>query len=626
MPESQPPSTGAHLLRGLDAASDVRFRVWAPRAHDVQVVFEDAGRPALPLHPEGNGHFSGQVRGGPGLLYRYRLNDKGPYPDPCSRYQPQGPHGPSMVVDPNAYRWRDEGWRGIGITGQVLYELHVGAFTQEGTFDAAARELPHLAELGVTCIELMPIGEFPGLFNWGYDAVDLYAPYHGYGDYDALKRFVDAAHAARIGVSLDVVYNHLGSDGCYLACFSPDYFTDRYPNEWGEAINFDGPSAHAVREFFIENAVYWAREFHLDGLRLDATQSIHDASTPHVLAELARRMRAAAAPRSLLIVAENEPQRAEMLAPEAEGGFDLDGLWNDDFHHSARVALTGQHDGYFHDHRGRAQEFISGVKYGFLFQGQHYCWQKKPRGSPAHGVPASAFINFIQNHDQVANTFYGRRVHELTSAGRYRAMTAFMLLAPQTPMLFMGQEFAASSPFPFFADHKPELAVKVYEGRRKFMRQFVHYATPAAQERLLDPAAPDTFHQAKLNFAERVTHAPIYDLHRDLLRLRRSDPVIAQQSSDAIDGAVLGARAFLLRWFDGAQGDRLLLVNFGDELELRPAPEPLLAPPRNAQWTLAWSSDEPRYGGPGPVNPCESACWRIPAESVYLLLSRQSDH
>jgi maltooligosyltrehalose trehalohydrolase len=529
-----------------------------------------------------------------------------------------------MVVDPDAYRWQDATWKGIRIEGQVLYELHIGAFTREGTFDAAARELHHLAELGITCIEVMPIGDFPGRFNWGYDAVDLYAPYHGYGDYDAFKRFVDAAHALKLGVLLDVVYNHLGADGNYLACFSPDYFTDRYPNEWGQAVNFDGPSSEPVREFFIENAAYWIREFHLDGLRLDATQSIYDASHPNVMAVISARARAEASGRSIVLIAENEPQRAEMLGPIEDGGLGFDAMWNDDFHHSARVALTGQHDGYFHDHRGRAQEFISGVKYGFLFQGQHYCWQDKPRGSPALELPACSFVGSIQNHDQVANTFYGERVHRLTSPGRYRAMTALLLLAPHTPMLFMGQEFGASTPFAFFADHKPELAVEVRKGRRKFMTQFVHYATPEAQQRLFDPALPETFERSKLDPTERSSHQGILDLHRELLRLRKSDPVIARQSRASIDGAVLGERAFLLRWFDPTEGDRLLLVNFGDELELRPAPEPLLAPPRKRRWELSWSSDEPRYGGPGAIDPCASACWRLPAESATLLRARQA--
>jgi maltooligosyltrehalose trehalohydrolase len=610
---------------GAEATSDgVRFRVWAPRARELQVVFDDEKLPPLRLAPETDGYFCGMLSGaGPGLLYRYRLDGDGPYPDPRSRYQPRGPHGPSMVVDAQAHRWRDREWRGPRMHGQVLYEMHIGAFTPEGTFDSAARRLPYLADLGVTCLEILPIGEFPGRFNWGYDAVDLYAPYHGYGDYDAFKRFVDAAHALKLNVILDVVYNHLGGDGNYLACFSKDYFTDRYRNEWGDAINFDGPSSGPVRDFFIANAVYWVSEFHLDGLRLDATQSLHDASTPHIIAEIVQRVRAAAQPRSVILIGENEPQRVELLEPIEQGGFGIDALWNDDFHHSARVALTGRPDGYFHDHRGRAQEFVSAVKYGFLFQGQYYGWQKKPRGTPALDQPALSFVTYIQNHDQVANTFYGLRLQSLTSPGRYRAMSALLLLAPQTPLIFMGQELSNAGPFAFFADHAGELAAQVREGRRKFMRQFEQYATPEAQERLLDPSDTKTFERSKLDPPDPGFEDPLLDLYRDLLRLRRDDPVISQQERVNLDGGVLAERAFLIRWFDAQHGDRLLLVNLGDEIELRPAPEPLLAPPRNASWEFAWSSDDPRYAGPGAIDPSTADYWRVPAESATLLRARQ---
>ena len=311
----------------------VHFRVWAPRARTVHVTFEDAERLTVALEPEGNGYFAGEVRGSAGLLYRYRLDeDRDGLPDPWSRFQPRGPHGPSMVVDPATYGWHDENWQGLRIEKQVLYECHIGAFTQEGTLDAATRELAFLAELGITCIELMPVAEFPGRFNWGYDGVNLFAPFHGYGDHEALKRFIDAAHGRGLAVVLDVVYNHLGAEGNCLSRFSPDYFTDRYSNEWGAALNFDGTLSRPVRELFVENAAYWIGEFHLDGLRLDATQSLFDASQPHILAEISARARTQAAPREIILIGENEPQRAEQLHPIDAGGFGLDALWNDDFH------------------------------------------------------------------------------------------------------------------------------------------------------------------------------------------------------------------------------------------------------------------------------------------------------
>ncbi len=616
------PAPGGAVL----AARGVEFRVWAPGARQVHVELESSSGRRHRLQPEkGTGYFSGRSDDArAGTLYRFQLDDRGVYPDPCSRFQPHGPHGPSMVVDPAAHRWRDASWRGIQMRGQVFYEMHIGAFTREGTFDSAARELAYLAELGITCLEIMPIAEFAGAFNWGYDAVDLYAPYHGYGDYDAFKRFVDAAHAHRLGVILDVVYNHVGADGNYLPCFSEDYFTDRYPNEWGKAINFDGPHSNAVREFFIGNGEYWVREFHLDGLRIDATQSIHDAGQPHVLATLVERARAAAAPRDIVLIAENEPQRTEMLRSPEAGGMGFDAVWNDDFHHSARVALTGRRDGYFHDYRGRAQELASAIKYGFLFQGQHYCWQHKARGSPALDQPSWSFVAYTQNHDQVANSFYGQRLHELTSPARLRAMTALHLLAPQTPLLFMGQEFNASSPFAFFAHHEPGLATEVWNGRKRFLQQFASYATDAAQAALPDPALADTFERSKLNFAERDARCEVRDLYQDLLRWRREDPVIAAQRRETIDCAVLGEHALVIRWFGGDEGDRLLLINLGPQLELLPAPEPLLAPCSSGTWTLVWSSDAPRYGGPGAVDVSTSKCDHMAADSAVLLSSIDS--
>jgi maltooligosyltrehalose trehalohydrolase len=622
-PPARSSSGGNDLARMVGpqiTAIGARFRVWAPTAESVWLVPADGSREAVKLEREDAGFFCAELAAvKAGLRYRFRLDDRGPYPDPCSRFQPEGPHGPSMLVDPAAHAWSDRGWRGVEATGQVMYEMHIGTFTSAGTFDAAIAELAELKALGVTVLEVMPVCEFPGRWNWGYDGVNLYAPFHGYGDYDAFKRFVDAAHALGLAVVLDVVYNHIGPDGNYLACFSPDYFTDRYENEWGDAINFDGPDAGPVRAYFIDNAAYWIREFHLDGLRLDATQSIHDAGTPHVLAELSQRARAAAGSRSILITAENEPQDIRCVLPVDRGGFGLDAMWNDDFHHSARVALTGRHDGYLHDYRGRAQEFVSMVKRGFLYQGQYYPWQAKPRGTPVTDEPAWAFITFTQNHDQVANTLHGERVHRITSPGRNRALTALMLLAPQTPLLFMGQEFASDTAFTFFADHNPELSAKVHAGRREFLQQFTAYASPEAQARVPDPVAEQTFLDSKLDFSYRETHAEVYNLHRDLLRLRREDPVMRRQDRKGIDGAVLAERAFVLRWFSAQHGDRLLLVNLGDELELEPPAEPLLAPPGGGGWTLLWSSDDPRYAGHGVIEPCTDSGWRLSGESATLL-------
>lgn len=586
------------------SAGTTSFRVWAPHATSVEVVLEASASGDFNLDSAGDGYFIGSTTALlPGALYRYRL-DAGPaYPDPCSYYQPQGPHGPSMLVDPDSYAWSNGHWNGGDLSGQVIYEMHVGTFTDEGTFDAAIAKLDYLQALGITSIELMPIVECPGRWNWGYDGVNLFAPYHVYGDYEACKRFVDAAHRRNIGVILDVVDNHLGPDGNYLHRYSPHYFSERYRNDWGEPFNFDGAFSHGARELVLSNACYWTREFHIDGFRLDAVQSLFDSSLRHIVAELIQHVRAAANGRRMLFIAENEQQRAEQLSPIEAGGFGLDAMWNDDYHHCARVALTGSRDGYFRDYGGTAQEFISGVKRGFLFQGQHYCWQRKARGSPLpHDWNAASCVNFLQNHDQVANTATGIRCSQLTSAGRLRALTALTLLAPQTPMLFMGQEFAASTPFMFFADHKAEIRQSVHEGRREFMRQFRAEASPEAQARIPDPADKQTFMRSKLNWNEARRNEWLH-LHRDLIRLRRTDPVIARQHISQLDGAVLRSWAFLLRWWDAAHGDRLLIINLGTELFLDSVPEPLLAPPGGSEWRLVWSSDAVRYGGRGSIAP-----------------------
>jgi maltooligosyltrehalose trehalohydrolase len=604
----------------------VHFRVWAPGCRHVEVVLgrdhaSHSDSLVAELTCEDHGYFSCQPAAARvGQRYRIRLDGaRDGYPDPASRFQPDGPHGPSQIIDPSRFTWTDRSWKGVGLEGQVIYEMHIGTFSPEGTWDAATRQLPALAELGVTVLEVMPVADFPGRFGWGYDGVNLFAPYRHYGEPDAFRRFVDQAHAVGLGVILDVVYNHLGPDGNYLKHFSEDYFTDRYKNEWGAAINFDGQNAGPVREFFIANAGYWIDEFHLDGLRLDATQQIFDASREHILVSIRRKVQDAAGGRSTFLVAENEPQDVKLLRPPEEGGFGIDALWNDDFHHSAMVALTGHNEAYYTDYLGSPQEFISAVKWGFLYQGQRYKWQKNRRGTPSLDIAPARFVTFLQNHDQVANSGQGLRCHCLTSSGRYKTLTALQLLAPGTPMLLQGQEFAASTPFLYFADHKPELAELVRKGRSKFLSQFRSLALTEVQAGLSDPASPATFERCKLNFAERESHSDVYRLHRDLLRLRREDPAFRRQRLRGVDGAVLGRNAFVLRFFAENTADRLLLVNLGRDLHLDPAPEPLLAPPATANWRVLWSSEDPRYGGAGTPPLDTEDNWRIPGEAAVVL-------
>lgn len=608
------------------AEGGAHFRVWSPRRRAVEVVLEKKGRrepeggPKV-LEPEGNGYFSGRVpSASAGKLYRFRLDGTDElYPDPASRFQPQGPHGPSQVIDPSIFPWTDGAWRGVTVKGQVIYEMHIGAFTKHGTWAAAAQELAELADAGITVLEVMPVADFPGKFGWGYDGVNLFAPTRLYGEPDDMRRFVDRAHALGLGVILDVVYNHVGPDGNYLKQFSENYFTDRYPNEWGEAINFDGDHSGPVREFFSANAGYWIDEFHLDGLRLDATQQIFDRSEDHILAAINRQVRQAARSRSTFLVAENEKQQVQLMRPVEQGGYGLDAQWNDDFHHSAQVALTGRNAAYYLDYHGTPQEFIAALKWGFLYQGQWYSWQKQRRGTPTLDQQPWRFITFIENHDQVANSGRGRRRHQVASPGRHRALTALLLLAPQTPMLFMGQEFSASSPFLFFADHNPELARLVRKGRGEFLHQFPHLATPGMSGSLADPADPATFERSKLDLGERQRHVAAYALHRDLIKLRREDAVFCAPQPHGLDGAVLGAEAFVIRFFGDDGNDRLMLINLGRDLHLAQAPEPLLAPPEGRHWSMLWSSEDPRYGGEGTAALETEENWRLPGWAAVVM-------
>ena len=626
MPSSVVPLS--RVARRLPVGADLQpdgsthFRVWAPRPREIRLVIETpAGREGeIPLDPDGDGFFSvGVTDVGAGTRYRYRLDGR-LLPDPASRFQPEGPFGPSEVVDPTAHRWRDGGWGGSTLRGQVIYELHIGTVTPDGTWNAAMARLADIARLGVTAIEVMPVAEFPGRFGWGYDGVFPYAPTRLYGTPDDFRAFVDTAHSLGLGVILDVVYNHLGPSGCVHREFSTAYFTRQYDNEWGDALNFDGGDAGPVREYFLANAGYWIDEFHVDGLRLDAVQSIRDRSPEPIVAAVARRAREAGGHRRVLVIAENERQDTALLRARQEGGAGLDAAWNDDFHHSAVVALTGRREAYYSDHRGTPQEFISAAKYGYLFQGQRYAWQQQPRGARSDGIPPEAFVTFIENHDQVANSGLGARLHQRGAPGQYRALTALSLLLPSTPMLFQGQEFGASSPFLYFADHGGDLAEAVRAGREAFVAQFPSLAGPDARARLPVPHDPATFERCKLRWEERVIHAEHLQLHEDLLALRREDEAFRQQRPGALDGAVLGERAFVLRFLAGSEAaERLLVINLGTDLVEGSFAEPLVAPPPGRTWRTRWSSEHVRYGGAGVCDIVPADGWRIPGHSATVL-------
>jgi maltooligosyltrehalose trehalohydrolase len=611
---------GAELI-GPD---QTHFRVWAPKAQQVDVVLHDKAATDSDqifhaLAPEKGGYFSGTANAGAGASYRFRVNDRF-YPDPASRFQPDGPHGASCIVDPAGFRWTDSHWPGITLRGQIIYEMHVGTFTKEGTWRAATQQLEELARIGSTTIEMMPVADFPGRFGWGYDGVDLFAPSHLYGVPDDLRGFIDRAHSLGLGVILDVVYNHFGPEGNYLGAFSDDYLTRGNENEWGDAINFDGPNSAPVREFFITNGRYWIEEFHFDGFRFDALHAIRDQSSEYVIGAVGRAAREAAGARSIILIAENDRQEARMVRPRNQGGDDLDGMWNDDFHHSAVVALTGRKEAYFDDYRGTPQEFISAAKYGFLYQGQALSWKKALRGSSTLGISPEDFVCFIENHDQIANTGSGERVRFQTSPARYRAMTALLLLGPWTPLLFQGEEFGASSPFMFFADMgDASIRDAIRKGRAEWLAPFLSLSEDEARKTLPAPDAPEVFANCKLDFSEREKHRQLYDLHIDLLKLRKEDLRFRQQIPGGIDGAVLETASFVLRYFSKEDDDRLLLVNLGERQVLHPASEPLLAPPSRYTWETFWTSESSRYGGTGAAPIASKEQWVLPAESTIAL-------
>ncbi len=601
------------------------FRVWAPEPRQIALRIErpDDKNHDIALEREAEGYYSALVADAvAGTRYRYVL-DGDALPDPASRFQPEGPFGPSEVVNPTRFPWKQPSPPGVELAGQVLYEMHPGTFTPGGTWQSAIEKLPFLSDMGVTTVEVMPVSDFPGRFGWGYDGVFPYAPAHQYGTPDDFRAFVDRAHAIGLGVILDVVYNHLGPDGCVFGRYAKAYYSKTYSNEWGDPLNFDGSDAGPVRDYFASNAAYWIEEFMLDGLRLDATQTIHDRSPRHIITEIGCRARSAARQRPIILIAESETQTVRLVQPVDASGHGLDAVWNDDFHHTAVAALTGKREAYYSDHRGTPQELISAAKHGYLFQGQRYAWQRQPRGTRTDGIPGAAFVTYLENHDQLANSGDGSRVRFQTSPGRYRAMTALMLLLPGTPMFFQGQEFGASTPFMYFADHNPELAKAVQKGRAEFIKQFPSLASASAQQRVPVPHDPHTFERCKLNWEERETNEPLVRLHRDLLALRRTDAAFRAQDASTLDGAVLGPELFVLRYGSSSPADeRLLIVNFGPDLEAPSFAEPLVAPPDGHTWQLRWSSAEPVYGGYGTPAVVTDAGWRVPAHAAVVLQSK----
>ena len=573
----------------------VRYRTWCKHDGASVLILDDEGdtRRTLTLEAEGGGYFSGiDIAGVAGDRYQYRFGDSQGWPDPASRWQPDGVHGASMVIDPAAYRWSDETWTAPAYSDLIIYELHVGTFTAEGTFSSTIDRLEHLVALGVNAIELMPISDFPGDRNWGYDGVMLYAPARAYGTPDELRALVDAAHALGLAVIVDVVYNHLGPEGNYTGVYHNEYVNERLHTPWGAALNY---AAAPVRAFFLENAPYWMREFHIDGFRLDATHEIADTSERHILAEIADAVHSLGG----FVIAEDERNEPQLLAPPARGGFGFDGAWADDFHHVVRVMLTGNREGYYANFEGTTGELAQTLTHGWLYRGQPQLTSGEKRGGDPAELKPEQFVYCISNHDQVGNRAFGERLGQIISPAAYRAASALLCLVPQTPMLFMGQEWSASTPFQFFTDHNAKLGRLVTEGRRREFQHFAAFRDPDVRQTIPDPQAGTTFASSKLHWAELhdSEHATILLLYREFIELRQTQPGFRARSRDKwlateIDNGII---ALLF----GAPGEYqcAVLVDLIGGHAMPPLDQPRLTPGGGRDWQPLLSSNETRFGG-----------------------------
>lgn len=536
----------------------VRFRIWAPAAHAAHVHVDGRSRE---MGAAGGGFFElvdAQAR--PGSRYTFSFDgDDRRLPDPASRFNPEDVHGPSEVVDPCAYTWRTGGWRGRRWDEAVIYELHIGTFTAAGTYAAAEERLEYLADLGVTALELMPLADTPGRYNWGYDGVLPFAPESGYGRPDDLKRLIDAAHACGLMVLLDVVYNHFGPDGNYLPLYAPQFFTSRHHTPWGNAINFDGEHAEVVRDYFVQNALYWLNEYRFDGLRLDAVHTIADDSDPDFLTELATRVAALSADRHVHLVLENDKNEAHYLRRDADGRpLGYTAQWNDDWHHALQVLLTGEQRGHYEDYQDAAAQLLRATVEGFAYQGEPSRYRGEPRGERSAELPPAAFVNFLQNHDQIGNRPDGKRLWQLVEPQAMLAAETLFLLMPTPILFFMGDELHAENPFPFFCDFGPELAAAVTEGRR---RDFARHARDESElYSMPDPNTAEAHDVSVVDWSSRAEaeHAAAFELYRRLLGVRR-DVLMPLLPARAPRGSLLGERAIAADW-TLAGGAKLHLV------------------------------------------------------------------
>jgi maltooligosyltrehalose trehalohydrolase len=577
----------------------VSFRTWASDKTRVDLVMmDDSGSSLqeLPMSRDAEGYYHTEnPNASAGMLYQYRLDGR-LLPDPASRFQPLGVHGPSQVIDPSTFRWTDEEWRRPNINDWVIYELHVGTFTPQGAYLSIIDHFEHLIRLGVTVIELMPIADFPGKRNWGYDGVTLYAPCHSYGTPDDLRYLINSAHQAGLAIILDSVYNHLGPDGNYLGDYSAKYFNAKHHTPWGAAFNFDAADSAFVRRLFVENVIYWLEDFHFDGFRLDATQAIPDDSAKHLIQEITEETQK----RGAWVICEDPRNDRRIVTPRSKGGYGCDAVWADDFHHVVRVQMTGEEEGYLGYFKGTPEELLRTVQQGWLFTGQI---QKDgiPRGTAGADIEPQHFVHCVSNHDQVGNRAYGDRLHQVISPEAYRAASTLLLLSPYTPMLFMGQEWGCSSPFFYFTDHEPQLGHNVTEGRRKEFEQFSAFRDPESRKKIPDPQAEDTFLKSKLTWQDlsNPRNGVLLRLYQDLIRFRRTRLTERRRGTWQVELVAPFTLALRYRNISGS-ASALALVQLVPAKTILDAGVPILRPPKRAGWQLAISSNQSIYGGEKP--------------------------
>lgn len=596
-----------------------QFRVWAPAAGRVEVHIVSPRERLLRLEKDAAGYHCARADGvAPGCLYLYRLDNSGEWPDPASRSQPQGVHGPSRVVA-SEFPWEDPHWRGIPLKQYVIYELHAGTFTGDGTFEAVIPFIGRLKELGITAMELMPVAQFPGSRNWGYDAVYPFAVQDSYGGPPGLKRLVNACHKAGMSIVLDVVYNHLGPEGNYFARFGP-YFTDRYCTPWGKAFNFDGPYGDEVRRFFIDNARYWFTEFHVDALRLDALHAILDFSPRPFLEELAASIKElrASLKRDIYLIGESDANDRRLLSPPRLGGYGLDAQWNDDFHHALHVLLTGEKDGYYQDF-GRVEQLARAFREGFVYSGQYSPCRKRRHGSTSKDIRADRFIVFIQNHDQVGNRMLGTRLSRLVSLDRLKVAAGLVILSPFIPLIFMGEEYGETAPFLYFTSHSdPALIEAVRRGRRQ------EFAAFQWQGEIPDPQDEATFLRGRLdhNLKDGGHHRMLLDYYQELLRLRREIGALRLLSKKTLDVQTFeNLRLLYVRRWSRAS-DAILIANFADK------PASVKLPLPEGHWHKSLDSTEARWLGggsrlPDTFNSTGESTLTLEANSLVLFASRK---